>query len=185
MTDVQTLFSHYRQVRNPNPEFTPREGKKTLPFCRKLIAKAEGFTSRFDFAIHVAIARSQGKPHRMPPVLRCRAIEALLQGMCFHYDPVTNRVQCSVTELAIECGLATRSANGILSINKVTRTLRFLDKTLGLIVYVSGNPEGVCSPGITFTPALFKALNIFPLALSEARLGCLKVKTVAEEYSNE
>ncbi|MET5964039.1 incFII family plasmid replication initiator RepA, partial [Citrobacter amalonaticus] len=29
MTDTQILFSHYRQVRNPNPEFTPREGKKT------------------------------------------------------------------------------------------------------------------------------------------------------------
>ncbi|MCZ9444150.1 incFII family plasmid replication initiator RepA, partial [Klebsiella michiganensis] len=29
MTDVQTLFSHYRQVKNPNPVFTPREGKKT------------------------------------------------------------------------------------------------------------------------------------------------------------
>lgn len=54
VTDAQTLFSHYRQVKNPNPAFTPREGKKTLPFCRKLMAKAEGFTSRFDFSIHVA-----------------------------------------------------------------------------------------------------------------------------------
>jgi hypothetical protein len=26
-----------------------REGKKTLPFCRKLMAKAEGFTSRLIF----------------------------------------------------------------------------------------------------------------------------------------
>lgn len=116
MTDAQSLFSHYRQVKNPNPAFTPREGKKTLPFCRKLMAKAEGFTSRFDFAIHVAIAYSQGKRRRMPPVLRCRAIDALLQGMCFHYDPVTNSVQCSVTDLAIECGLATKSANGISDI---------------------------------------------------------------------
>ncbi|WP_264768042.1 plasmid replication initiator RepA, partial [Klebsiella pneumoniae] len=82
MTDAQTLFSHYRQVKNPNPVFTPREGKKTLPFCRKLMAKAEGFTSRFDFSIHVAFLRSLGKRHRMPPLLRRRAIDALLQAMC-------------------------------------------------------------------------------------------------------
>ncbi|MGD1791536.1 hypothetical protein ACP6EH_27090 (plasmid) [Klebsiella pneumoniae subsp. pneumoniae] len=48
MTDI--LQNHYSQVKNPNPVFTPREGKKTLPFCRKLMAKAEGFTSRFDFS---------------------------------------------------------------------------------------------------------------------------------------
>ncbi|SYE94811.1 replication protein [Klebsiella pneumoniae] len=84
MTDI--LQNHYSQVKNPNPVFTPREGKKTLPFCRKLMAKAEGFTSRFDFSIHVAFLRSLGKRHRMPPLLRRRAIDALLQAMCFHYD---------------------------------------------------------------------------------------------------
>ncbi|MEG1346777.1 MAG: incFII family plasmid replication initiator RepA, partial [Hafnia sp.] len=51
MTEKKPTF--YRQVKNPEPEFTPREDKKTLPFCRKLMAKAEGFTSRFDFSIHV------------------------------------------------------------------------------------------------------------------------------------
>ncbi len=50
--------------------------------------KAVGFTSRFDFAIHVAHARSKGLRRRMPPVLRRRAIDALLQGLCFHYDPL-------------------------------------------------------------------------------------------------
>ena len=70
-----------------------REGKKTLPFCRKLMAKAEGFTATFDFSIHVAFARSLGKRRRMPPILRRRAIDALLQAMCFHYDPLANRVQ--------------------------------------------------------------------------------------------
>lgn len=48
--------------------------------------------------------RSLGKRHRMPPVLRRRAIDALLQGMCFHYDPLANRVQRSITNLAIEIG---------------------------------------------------------------------------------
>ena len=45
--------------------------------------KAVGFTSRFDFAIHVAHARSKGLRRRMPPVLRRRAIDALLQGCVF------------------------------------------------------------------------------------------------------
>ena len=134
VTDAQTLFSHYRQVKNPNPAFTPREGKKTLPFCRKLMAKAEDFTSRFDFSIHVAFLRSLGKRHRMPPLLRRRAIDALLQGLCFHYDPLANRVQCSITTLAIECGLATESGAGKFSITRATRALTFLSE-LGLITY--------------------------------------------------
>ena len=126
MTDAQALFSHYRQVKNPNPEFTPREGKKTLPFCRKLMAKAVGFTSRFDFSVHVAFVRSLGKRHRMPPLLRRRAIDALLQGLCFHYDPLANRVQRSITNLATE------SKSGNLSITRATRALKFIAE-LGLI----------------------------------------------------
>lgn len=121
----------------------------------------------------------------MPPILRRRAIEALLQAMCFHYDPITNSVRCSATKLAVECDLATRSANGTLNIGKATRALQFLDETLGLIVYIPGNSKRGLSPGITFTPDLFKALNVFPLALIEARLGCLKAKSVAEEFSDE
>ncbi|EGD6332182.1 incFII family plasmid replication initiator RepA, partial [Shigella sonnei] len=71
VTDLQQTY--YRQVKNPNPVFTPREGARTLPFCGKLMEKAVGFTSRFDFAIHVAHARSLGLRRRMPPVLRRRA----------------------------------------------------------------------------------------------------------------
>ena len=110
MTDLHQTY--YRQVKNPNPVFTPREGAGTLKFCEKLMEKAVGFSSRFDFAIHVAHARSRGLRRRMPPVLRRRAIDALLQGLCFHYDPLANRVQCSITTLAIECGLATESGAG-------------------------------------------------------------------------
>lgn len=132
MTDLQQTY--YRQVKNPNPVFTPREGAGTLKFCEKLMEKAVGFTSRFDFAIHVAHARSRGLRRRMPPVLRRRAIDALLQGLCFHYDPLANRVQCSITTLAIECGLATESAAGTLSITRATRALTFLSE-LGLITY--------------------------------------------------
>jgi incFII family plasmid replication initiator RepA len=171
VTDAQNLFTHYRQVKNPNPVFTPREGKKTLPFCRKLMAKAQGFTSRFDFSMYVAFARSLGKRRRMPPVLRRRAIDALLQGMCFHYDPLANRVQRSITNLAIECGLATESKNGNLSITRATRALFFMSE-LGLITYhTEYDPQIGCNipTDITFTPALFSTLDVSDVAVAAAR----------------
>ncbi|EDV9205977.1 incFII family plasmid replication initiator RepA [Salmonella enterica subsp. enterica serovar Monophasic] len=171
VTDTQTLFTHYRQVKNPNPAFTPREGKKNLPFCRKLMAKAEGFTSRFDFSVHVAFVRSLGKRHRMPPLLRRRAIDALLQGLCFHYDPLANRVQRSITNLAIECGLATESKSGNLSITRATRALKFMAE-LGLITYQTEyDPQIGCNipTDITFTPALFSTLDVSDVAVVAAR----------------
>jgi incFII family plasmid replication initiator RepA len=70
----------------------------------------------------------------MPPLLRRRAIDALLQGLCFHYDPLANRAQRSITNLAIECGLATESKSGNLSITRATRALKFMAE-LGLITY--------------------------------------------------
>ncbi|HHZ0305929.1 TPA: incFII family plasmid replication initiator RepA [Escherichia coli] len=163
MTDLQQTY--YRQVKNPNPVFTPRKGAGTLKFCEKLMEKAVGFTSRFDFAIHVAHAR------RMPPVLRRRAIDALLQGLCFHYDPLANRVQCSITTLAIECGLATESGAGKLSITRATRALTFLSE-LGLITYQTEyDPLIGCyiPTDITFTPALFAALDVSEDAVAAAR----------------
>ncbi|ECV4504984.1 incFII family plasmid replication initiator RepA [Salmonella enterica subsp. enterica serovar Sandiego] len=165
VTDAQTLFSHYRQVKNPNPVFTPREGKKTLPFCRKLMAKAEGFTSRFDFSVHVAFVRSLGKRHRMPPLLRRRAIDALLQGLCFHYDPLANRVQRSITNLATE------SKTGNLSITRATRALKFMAE-LGLITYQTEyDPQIGCNipTDITFTPSLFSTLDVSDVAVVAAR----------------
>ena len=161
MTDLHQTY--YRQVKNPNPVFTPREGAGTLKFCEKLMEKAVGFTSRFDFAIHVAHARSRG--------LRRRAIDALLQGLCFHYDPLANRVQCSITTLAIECGLATESAAGTLSITRATRALTFLSE-LGLITYQTEyDPLIGCyiPTDITFTPALFAALDVSEDAVAAAR----------------
>ncbi|HFN8187957.1 TPA: incFII family plasmid replication initiator RepA [Escherichia coli] len=161
MTDLHQTY--YRQVKNPNPVFTPRKGAGTLKFCEKLMEKAVGFTSRFDFAIHVAHARSRG--------LRRRAIDALLQGLCFHYDPLANRVQCSITTLAIECGLATESGAGKLSITRATRALTFLSE-LGLITYQTEyDPLIGCyiPTDITFTPALFAALDVSEVAVASAR----------------
>ncbi|OSL40476.1 incFII family plasmid replication initiator RepA [Escherichia coli TA464] len=169
VTDLQQTY--YRQVKNPNPVFTPREGAGTLKFCEKLMEKAVGFTSRFDFAVHVAHARSRGQRRRMPPVLRRRAIDALLQGLCFHYDPLARRVQCSITTLAIECGLATESESGKLSITRATRALKFLAE-LGLITYQTEyDPLIGCNipTDITFTMALFAALDVSEDAVAAAR----------------
>ncbi|MBS2140779.1 incFII family plasmid replication initiator RepA, partial [Escherichia coli] len=74
------LQKYYSQVKNPNPVFTPREGAGTLKFCEKLMAKAVGFTSRFDFHLHVAPPRLQGLRPRMPPRRPRRAIDAPAGG---------------------------------------------------------------------------------------------------------
>lgn len=184
MTEVQSPFSHYRQVKKPNPVFIPREENVTSPFCLKLMKKAEDFTSGFDFAIYIAFLRSQGKRHRMPPALRRRAIDALLQGMCFYYDLEKNRVQRSVKELALECGLTTTSSNGTLSITKAHRALQFLDE-IGLISYtpyISTNPK---SSEIAFNRQLFDLLRLFPLVLVETKIALRKVKNVAEVSGDE
>ncbi|MDG5604900.1 incFII family plasmid replication initiator RepA, partial [Escherichia coli] len=113
----------------------------------------------------------RGLRRRMPPVLRRRAIDALLQGLCFHYDPLANRVQCSITTLAIECGLATESEAGKLSITRATRALKFLSE-LGLITYQTEyDPTIGCNipTDITFTPALFDSLDISEEAVASAR----------------
>jgi incFII family plasmid replication initiator RepA len=151
------------------------------------MAKAEGFTSRFDFSVHVAFVRSLGKRHRMPPLLRRRAIDALLQGLCFHYDPLANRVQRSITNLAIECGLATESKTGNLSITRATRALKFMAE-LGLITYQTEyDPQIGCNipTDITFTPALFSALDVSDVAVVAARRSAWNGKSAAQEAEPE
>ncbi|HAK8430262.1 TPA: replication initiation protein [Salmonella enterica] len=171
MTDV----THYLQVKNPNPQFIEPADKETLSFCRKMMEKAQGFSERFEFLVHVAFSRSIGKRRRKPPVLRCRAIDALMQGMCFHYDPLAGnlgRVQCSTTTLAIECGLATESRKDKLSISRATRALRSLASDFGLITYdTEFDPEIGCNipSNIQFTPALFEALGISMASLEAIR----------------
>ncbi|ENU5422698.1 plasmid replication initiator RepA [Salmonella enterica] len=174
-SSTHNISSGYVQVINPYPQFIEPADKKTLPFCRKLMEKAAGFTRHFHFELCVAFSRSTGRRKRRPPELRCRAIDALLQAMCFHYDPLageTGRVQRSVTNLAIEIGLATESEKGNLSITRVTRTLESLDREFGLVIYdTEFDPEIGCNvpSNIQFTPALFEALDISPEALAAVR----------------
>ena len=159
--------------KNPNPEFLPPNGKKTLPFNQKLMDKAKGFTSTFVFAIHVAFARQKGLRKRMPPSARLRAIEALLQGLCFHYDPLANRVNVTMTNLAIECGLATETVHDShtnISISRATRALQAL-RDMGLITYETDYCAtlGCYFPSdIAFLPDFFRALDISERAVEGA-----------------
>lgn len=172
------LCSTYVQVHNPFPVFTvpykkgTQTPKRTLPFNKKLMSKVSGFTDTFIFSILVAATRANGTRKRKPPVLRRRAIDALLQGLCFHYDPLANRVNATMTTLASECGLLTESCNGTLSICRATRALQYLAEELGLITYrTEYDPEIGCylPTDITFTPRLFEALDVSPEALESVR----------------
>jgi incFII family plasmid replication initiator RepA len=100
--------------KNPNPVFTKKE--KDPAVLPKLMAKAEGFTSRFDFPFMWRFCvrwEAAGCHHCCAGVQLTR-----LQAMCFHYDPLANRVQRSITNMAIECGLATESRSGNLSVSR-------------------------------------------------------------------
>jgi incFII family plasmid replication initiator RepA len=161
---------HCYQPKNLNPLFSVPEGKRTLPFNLKLMKAAEGFTSCFDFSMHVAFARAIGVRRRMPPPCRRKAIDALLQALCFHYDPLENHVNATITTMAIECSLATESASGNLSITRATRALKFL-ALLGLVTYET---EYCATLGchfptdISLTPALFDSLGISTQAVEAA-----------------
>lgn len=185
----------YRQVKNPFPEFVipkkkgTNENKRSLPFNAKLMEKAKGFTTRFDFSMHVAFARSLGKRFRKPPVLRLRAIEALLQGICFHYDPLANRVNATLTTIAIECGLATESEKGNLAITRATRALQSLAKDFGFITYSEKewDPSIGCNipTDITFTRAFFEALDISEEAVVAARKSRAEWKNQQRERKGQ
>lgn len=184
-------FTYYRQVKNPFPKFiVPKkkgsdEEKATLPFNKKLMAKAAGLTERFAFALFVAFARSQGKRFRMPPPLRLRALEALIQAICYHYDPLLNRVNASLTTIAIECGLATETNKSGVSITRATRALRSLAEDFGLVTYSMKNFDaeiGCYMPtDITFTSAFFEALDISPEAVAAARTSRAEWKNKQRE----
>ncbi|NWC63959.1 plasmid replication initiator RepA [Cedecea sp. P7760] len=163
--------SIYRQVKNPNPEFFPEDGKKTLPFCEKIRKKAAGFTLRMEFQTLVAMSISRGERKRRPPELRRRALEAALQALCHYYNPLANRVSASLTTMSIRCGLATEKKR--LSITRLTGALQFME-TLKLITYTTEYDKTIgCNipTDITFTPLMWQVLDVSEEAVAAARRG--------------
>ena len=144
--------SFYRQVKNPNPEFIPEEGKKTLPFCEKIREKAAGFTRRMEFQTLVAMSIARGERKRRPPELRMRALEASLQALCHYFNPLANRVGASLTTMSIRCGLATEKKR--LSITRFTGAVQFMAQLKLLTYNTEYDKEIGCNipTDITFTP---------------------------------
>lgn len=80
-------------------------------------------------------------------------------------------VQRSITNLTIECALAKESKSDNLSITRAARALKFM-ADLGLITYQAEyDPQIGCNipTDITFTPALFSALDVSQVAVVAAR----------------
>jgi incFII family plasmid replication initiator RepA len=88
--------------------------------------------------------------------------------------------------MAIECGLATESRSGNLSVSRATRALKFLAE-LGLITYQTEyDPQIGCNipTDITFTPALFSALDVSEVAVVAARRSRVGGKTCSAKSRN-
>lgn len=161
--------SFYRQVKNPSPEFVPEQGKKTLPFCEKIREKAAGFTQRMEFQALIAMEIARGSRKRRPPVLRIRALEAVLQALCHYYNPLANRVGASLTTMSILCGLATEKKR--LSITRFTGACHTLEQ-LKLITYNTEYDKEIgCNipTDITFTPLMWQVLDVSEEAVAAAR----------------
>jgi incFII family plasmid replication initiator RepA len=145
-----------------DPRFNPESDTLRPRFCRQLMKKADGFPFSFRFAIYGYLMCARGERKRKPRRDLLCAINALLQGMSFYYDPLTNRVDRSLPALAQECGLATISHNGTISVTRAHRAARYLENEYGFIV------RG--GEGIFFTPAFFRAIKVRPDHLRAARL---------------
>nr|WP_313569262.1 plasmid replication initiator RepA [Pantoea dispersa] len=161
--------SLYRQVKNPDPKFIPEEGKKTLPFCEKIRAKAAGFTRRMEFQMLVAMSIARGERKRRPPELRIRALEASLQALCHYFNPLANRVGASLTTMSIRCGLATEKKR--LSITRFTGAVQFMAQ-LKLVTYNTEYDKEIgCNipTDITFTPLMWQVLDVSEEAVTAAR----------------
>ncbi|CAM7588460.1 plasmid replication initiator RepA [Klebsiella variicola] len=183
MTDHNQQSSRkYVQVNNPEPVFTVPQDYTPWPFSLKLMVKANGFTESFSFDIASAMSRRDGIRKRKPPFLRRRAMNALLMAMCFYYDPLSNKVLRSLREIALECGLATKSLSGEVSITRAIRALESLEKDFE---FVACSSDRYLTAEIFFTPKLFEFLGVFPLSLSEARLKCLAAKNSCRESADE
>lgn len=120
-------------------------------------------------------------------------MNALLMAMCFYYDPLSNKVLRSLREIALECGLATKSLSGEVSITRAIRALESLEKDFE---FVACSSDRYLTAEIFFTPKLFEFLGVFilaasrlqplfPLSLSEARLKCLAAKNSGRESADE
>lgn len=149
--------------------------------------KAQGITAAVDFSFRIAGARAQGLRKKAPPELRRKAIDALFQGICFHYDFMAGRVNVTLRTLAIECGLATEADSASLAITRVTRALQAVARDTHYISYSAPEVDdalGCYMPTvITLTPAFFEAIDVSDEAIEahiSGRVNWLNQKRINE-----
>lgn len=190
---ASSTFTHYRQCKNPYPRFvTPKKKgserlQTTLPFNKLLMEKAQGLTASVDFSYRIAGARALGLRRKAPPELRRKAIDALFQGICFHYDFMAGRVNVTLRTLAIECGLATEADSHSLAITRVTRALQAVARDTHYISYSAPEVDeslGCYMPTtVTLTPAFFEAIDVSSEAIEAhiaGRVNWLNQKRINE-----
>jgi len=176
-----TKNQHSRKAINPNPKFNaPKREKNPRKFVEKITERAQGFTSLPIFKLIIAQAKQDGKIKRYPVQDRLNAIDALLPAVCFHYDALMERSNASVSTLAAQCELATKTVVENTFVNSISRARRGLVylKKIGLIEYSSKPCQvtgGRFSSDINLTDLFFEAIDV-----SKAAVEAEKVSKVSD-----
>jgi hypothetical protein len=122
------------------------------PFCRILKKRAEFETFSDLIFIRSLFATVRGKRKKVSSVRMVSVYVSLVQIMCAHYIPDTNKVNLSVKQLSACSGF---------SYTRVWRALKTLDNILELIAFDGG--------AIWFRPEMFEALRVGSDELAAAR----------------
>lgn len=149
-------------IKNPYPDFKPAKPAK-LAIIRRLMKAADGVYSSWTFDYVIALARRDGRIKRRPDPNSVRVLEAITQCALYHWDIIADRVLITSHKMAIDTGTATESLAGNVSVSRVDRHLRLMDR-LGLID-LKRTPHredlGCYEPvNFTFTKLFFDMLQI-------------------------
>ncbi|MBM4755427.1 hypothetical protein, partial [Klebsiella pneumoniae] len=124
------------------------------PFCRLLQKRAQFDSFKDLIFIRGLLATVHGKRKNKISVSMVNDYVSLVQVMCAHYVPDTNKVNLSVKQLSGCSGL---------SYTRVWRALKTLDSVLHLIAFDGGV--------IWFRPDMFETLRVGSDELAAARMS--------------
>lgn len=124
------------------------------PFCRLLQKRAQFDSFKGLIFIRGLLAAVHGKRKNKISVSMVDDYVSLVQVMCTHYVPDTNKVNLSVKQLSDCSGL---------SYTRVWRALKTLDSVLYLIAFDGGI--------IWFRPDMFETLRVGSDELAAARMS--------------
>ncbi|RXJ10783.1 hypothetical protein FZO59_20920 [Lelliottia nimipressuralis] len=122
------------------------------PFCSLLQKRAQFDSFKDLIFIRGLLATVHGKRKNKISVSMVSVYVSLVQVMCAHYIPDTNKVNLSVKQLA---------ACSRFSYTRVWRALKTLDNVLNLIAFEGG--------AIWFRPDMFETLRVGSDELTAAR----------------